>query len=170
MPVKTILAICFLGCFALAAIPVQQVTSEKRNTYLDSGVFVGGHDQGPVSLLNFRQSVDKNSGVERVVLDIAEFDGVKPALRPGFFHVAIQKNQKRVVIDLENTVPSKINGQLIGRYLQRSKYFSSGTMYYDEINKNLTIEMSLKKKAQIEVFELVSAGRAGRIVIDVKGM
>ena len=43
-------------------------------------------------------------------------------------------------------------------------------MYYDEINRNLTIEMTLRKKAQVEVFELVSAGKAGRIVIDVKGM
>ncbi|MDZ4678004.1 MAG: hypothetical protein SGI74_10925 [Oligoflexia bacterium] len=161
--------VCFLSN-ADAAIPVQQVTAEKREKYMDNGVFVGGHDQGDVALLNIRQSFDKVTGLERLVLDIAHKDGGKLALRPGFFHVAVQGNQRRVVIDLENVIPSKINNPILKQLLSKSKFFSTGTMYYDESNKNLTIEMLLKSKAQVEVFELVSTDKPGRIVVDVKGM
>ena len=151
----------------MAAIPVQHATTEKKNRYMELGVFVGGHSQPKLILLNVRHSLTGN-GQERIVLDMGEGLEERPVDRPGFFHISIQKNPRRVVIDLENTEKAKVTAQQVTRLLKKSPYFSKADFYSDHRSKNLTIELSLKNRAQIEVFELVSIGKSGRIVIDAK--
>src|SRR5580698_8509539 len=95
---------------ARAAIPVRQAGPEKRDRYLDSGVFVGGHDQGPMNLLNIRHSLQSVQKMERLVFDVGgdggqahrSDEGAMSTGRPGFFHISIQKAPRRIVVDLEN--------------------------------------------------------------------
>src|SRR4051794_11573402 len=89
------LCLLFLvGRHSVASIPVQQAASEKTNHYIETGVVVGGYDQGPVTLANVRHSYSLKDKMERVVLDLegAGGDGKNRLQRPGFFHFALQKN------------------------------------------------------------------------------
>jgi hypothetical protein len=164
---RTFVAALISGAMAIAAIPVQHATTEKKNRYMELGVFVGGHSQQRLTLLNFRHSLSEGSQ-ERLVLDMGDGAEGRPVDRAGFFHVSIQKSPRRVVIDLENTEKSNVTAQQVTRALRKSPYFAKAEFFFDHRSKNLTIELPLKSRAQIEVFELVSIGKPGRIVIDAK--
>lgn len=168
MNLRKFILIALCGGLFFGAIPVQQASSEKKNIYLENGVFIGGFDQGTLSLLNVRHSFQKQSKLERIVFDLAKDDG-KPAERPGFFHVSVQRNLNRVVIDLENIGRTKVTAAQVTRLFQKAHYFSAARFYYDSRTRNLTVEMSTKNKPKVEVFELVTSGKPGRIVLDAKG-
>jgi hypothetical protein len=153
---------------AVASVPVRQAAGEKKDIYLDSGVFVGGRDRGPLQLENVRHSVQKSSGLERVVFDVGTA-AAHDAGRPGFFHIAIQKKPRRVVIDLQDISGARISAAQVSKVLQTSPYFSKAFYYGDRANHSLTIELPMKTNAEIEVFELVSTDKPGRIVMDVRG-
>ena len=93
---KVSIFLLFFSFNAFASIPIQQSAFEKKNRYIDKGVFIGGYDRGIQELLGVRESFDKNSLIERLVLDIAPKAKILGTERPGFFHVSIQKNQKSI--------------------------------------------------------------------------
>ena len=157
----------FFSIAAIAAVPVRQAAGEKKNVYLESGVFVGGRDRGPLTLENVRHSVQTSTGLERVVFDVASAASDSVG-RPGFFHIAIQKKPRRVVIDLQDVNGAKLNAPQVTRVLQSSPYFSKAVYYFDRAHQALTIELPLKTDAEIEVFELASSDKPGRIVMDIR--
>jgi len=151
--------------YSMAAIPVHQAHSEKQNLYIDSGVFVGGRDHGPLTLLNVRHSI--KGKIERLVFDLgqkAPADGVE---RPGFFHISIQSQPQRIVMEFENVTEAKVTTGQIEKLFLKSPYLSKVALLQDFFHKDLTLEFPLRGPAQIEVFELVSTGKPGRIVVDV---
>jgi hypothetical protein len=156
-----------LSTITNGAIPVRQAGSEKQNHYIESGVFVGGHDHGFLSLLNVRHNL-KNE-MERLVFDVGQKTTTDAMERPGFFHIALQKQPNRIVLDLENVIYSKVTAEQILGLLKKSPYVTHVNLYQDSIHKNLTLEILLKKAVQMEVFELVTPGKPGRIVMDIKG-
>lgn len=160
--------ILLLGALAfIAAIPVQQATTEKKEKYLENGVFVGGYHQPALTLLGIRHSYRVDLGLERFVVDVVN-EGDSPAKRPGFFHISIQNEKKRVLIDLQNIRELKMSETQFSKLLQKSKFFSKAAFYFDKRTHDLTIEMFLKDRTSIEVFELTSPGKPGRIVLDAK--
>ncbi len=155
---------------AQAAIPIQQAGNEKKERYLGAGVFVGGFEQGPMTLVNVRHSFAAPTRLERLVFDIAPGPNANGANRPGFFHISIQQSKglNRIVVDLSDVQKTDVTEKQVSALLSRSHYFSGATFYKDEKNKSLTVEMSLKAKVKVEVFELSSPDKPGRIVIDAK--
>ncbi len=160
------IGIALLTQTAGAAIPVHQAGSEKKDQYLDLGVFVGGRAHGPLALLNFRHSLTPR--FERLVFDLGLTNTPAGVERPGFFHIAIQDKPKRIVVDLEDVTESKINPSQMAKLFVKSPFFNRVNFVSDPVHKNFTLEFPLKASAQIEVFELVTPGKPGRIVMDVR--
>ena len=164
------MGIFILSSVTLGAIPIQQATSEKKNHYFSSGVFVGGFEQGPLTLLNVRHSYSDSSRLERLVLDFSNLKSSE-VKRPGFFHASIQQNKygvKRIVLDLSDILQMKVTEKQVRQLLSKSRFFSSVAFYKDELSKSITVELILKTEIKCEVFELASHDKPGRIVIDVK--
>ncbi|MBK9294601.1 MAG: hypothetical protein IPM57_09170 [Oligoflexia bacterium] len=164
----SILTCIFISPFIFAAIPIQQAASEKLNRYIEKGVFVGGYDNGVQVLNSLRSNYNKDSKIERVVLDLSSFHKNLAAKRPGFFHISVQKNKKRILISLENIIENKLNDEKLSKVLNKSEFIESGRIFFDDTNKNLTLELKLAKLAQVEVFELSRVKKNGRIVLDLK--
>lgn len=167
------LVVCFvvflIGASSVwGAIPIQQAASEKQSRYVDRGVFVGGYDKGGQILKSLRAHFDKETKVERVVLDLSSLHKDLAADRPGFFHISIQKDLKRILVSLENITENKVSSQGLLNSLAKSHFIKGGRFYYDEFKKNLTIELEMNKTAKVEVFELSGVKQNGRIVLDIK--
>jgi hypothetical protein len=150
----------------LAAVPVHQAGTEKQDKYVSDGVLVGGRDHGLLTLFNVRHSITPK--FERLVFDLGDRTKDGGVERPGFFHVSIQYALKRIIIDLENVSESAVTSEQIATLFKKSNTFSKVSMVSDSLHKNLTIELPLKKKSEVEVFELVTPGKPGRIVMDTR--
>jgi hypothetical protein len=159
-----VLALFSMEC--LSAVPVNQAGTEKQNKYISDGVFVGGRDHGLLTLFNVRHSLTPK--FERLVFDLGDKGKTDGVERPGFFHISVQYSLKRIVIDLENVAESEVNSEQVAKLFKNSTTFSKVSMVSDSLHKNLTIELPLKKKSEVEVFELVTPGKPGRIVMDTR--
>jgi hypothetical protein len=173
---KLVLIFLYFACNAMAAIPIEQAGTVKKNHYLKEGVFVGGFDQGEVRLLDVRHSYDTHLKMERLVFDTTPIAKVKKngenINRPGFFHVAIRSGESgsKLVLDLSHCTQPQVTASQVMKLFSRSRFFSSAQFAQDSETKSLTIELLTKSPAEFEVFELASESKPGRIVIDAKGL
>ena len=152
-----------------AAVPVTKATTEKTGQYVAAGVIVGGQHQADLSLLSVRKSFDKKNSTERIVLDIVASDGKTPVLRPGFFHLAIQQQPARIVIDLENTTRSIVSASDLAKVFSNSHFFQRPALITSSNDKTVTLELALKVPVKLDVFELSATDKPARIVVDAIG-
>lgn len=149
---------------ALGASMYKRAHTDKQNLYLQQGAFYGGAAQRPSTLLEIRSKYSANSKVERVVLAIGDKD-LKPlndSLGP--FHVAIEKQPKRIVVDLGSVAQSKLNEQQIKKSLAQSPFVKDVIAIQDPEDNSLSLILNLKKNVALEVLERDQ----GRLVLDLK--
>lgn len=155
-------------CSLWASIPYKQAGTGKRDIYLDNGVFTGGALKEPASLLNIRRILAKNSVIDRWIIDLGDIEGKPLAHRPSYFHIAIDRDMKRIVVDLDGVATSKIDEEQIGKILSSSPYVKSVGLRVDGSEKVTHLTVLLKRSVEVEAFELPSKELGGRIALDVR--
>jgi hypothetical protein len=157
-----------------ASLPIHRAGADKKSNYITSGVFVGGRDQGKASMVALRHGISSELGIERLVIDTAALEKTGSARplnvpgRPGFFHVSVQENPRRLLIELEGVVKTQVSPRKLLTETKKSEFLGAPVLFVDSINQSTTIEIPMTKKAQVEVFELANPEKPGRIVIDIK--
>jgi hypothetical protein len=171
---KTIFQI-FLGLFfatcaivVQAAIPYKQAGQGKKDIYVENGVFTGGVLKGTVSLLGIRRILSQNTGIDRWIIDLGDAVGAPLAERPSYFHIAVDREQKRVVIDLQNVASSKLDEDQIRAILKQSPYVRGADLRVDGAKRMTHLTVFLKQEVEVEAFELPAKEKGGRIAMDVR--
>lgn len=140
---------------------------QKPNNILKSnGALRGGKAGDGFSLLDLRSTVAKNSKTERLVLDIgnAAMQNLKGTV--GYYNVELRKN-KQVLIDLTQTLNSKVTEEQLVRKLSKSPFIKKATMQFDPLTQNTSLVLDLKKSAQVKVLSVKGAKKTARIVVDL---
>jgi hypothetical protein len=155
-----------------AAVDRRWATNQKTNHYLQYGTIIGGETgRGSTgySLLDVRRIFAAKEKIERVLIDFGDGDGKPLRGQPGYYHVSIEKDQMRVVIDLSQMLGSKINQEKVRDIFRGSPLVQEARINYDPVDSNITLQLLLKKKVLLEVFQLPSKDKPSRVVIDLKG-
>lgn len=152
-----------------AAPHFRQAKSKKVGGYLTDGVFVGGQNliEG-TSLLNIRRHFSKKSKVERVVLDIGDYFGRPLVGKLGYFHIRINKKQRKIFIELTDLKKVKLPKDRFVRLVSASPVVQEMNYHFDAVDHTFVLEFSLNKSVALEVFKMPSNHKAGRIVLDMK--
>ncbi len=157
---------------AHAAIDRRLASNAKTNHYLQYGTIIGGETANGsrgYSLLDVRRIFASKDKIERVLIDFGDGDGKPLKGTPGYYHVSIEKGQTRVVIDLSQMLGSNINQERIRQIFKASPFVKEARINYDPVDSNITLQLLLKKKVLLEVFQLPSKNKPSRVVIDLKG-
>lgn len=158
--------------FSFAAVDRRLAANQKTNHYLQYGTIIGGETANgsrSYSLLDIRRIAAPKDKIERVLLDFGDSDGKPLKGLPGYYHVSIEKDQTRVVIDLSQMAGSNINQEKIRQIFRGSAMVKEARINYDPVDSSITLQLILKKKALLEVFQLPSQDKASRVVLDLKG-
>jgi hypothetical protein len=150
-----------------SVIPRKMVLAEKKNAYMKNGVFFGGEGGRGFSLTDMRHKYSPKDGIERIVLEMGDEKGL-PTQQLGYFQVSVNKELKRVDIDLQQMRGAKIDQKKIETLFAKSPIVKTAKINYDPEDQGIIIQLQLVATADVEVFKVPSAGKAGRIVVDMK--
>ncbi len=146
----------------------KRALDKKLNAYTSDGVVVGGRAGQSYSLINVRRDLSAKIGMERVILDLGDMEGRPLKGGASYFQASIEKNPARIVIDLAQVSRSAVTEAKLRKMFAKSPYIKSVELTADPEDRSATLVLVLKQAMGVEVFEMPSAKRASRIIVDLK--
>ena len=165
---KYLLFAAALSFGAQAATPYKRTLNVKKNAYLQDGVFVGGKAGAGATLLGVRRMFSPKAKIERVIMDLGNKEAKSSKGAPGYFQVAMDKSNQRIVVDLAQLRYAKVNEQQVRALFRQSPFVKNVSLTFDPEDKTGTMVLELKRPARLEVFELTDPKKTGRVVMDLK--
>ncbi|MCB0362072.1 MAG: hypothetical protein KDD35_05105 [Bdellovibrionales bacterium] len=155
-----------VGKRALAAID-HRAPIKKLNHYVRDGLFIGGAAGRGFSLLDIKRKFGKKSKMERIVLTIGDELGAPLLGVPGYFHLEIDQNHKRVFLDLAQLQRSLISEkEMVSRFAD-SPYLKLERVVYDPEDKATGLSFKMKQNLAVEVLSPIDGSQPARIVLDL---
>lgn len=157
----------FIGVWAQAAIPKGPlvVTPGKPSGAFDKGTAIGGKARDELSLLAVRLEPVGNSGSERVSLAYGDRFGKPLTGEPGYFHVTVDRNSRRIVIDMAQVQMTAVGPERLAKILSSSKLVASSEMTMDPIDGSTNITLQTKVPVTVKVGTV--EGDSSRVFIEL---
>lgn len=164
---KFVLFCGLISSCAFAASPYKQSLTQKSNKYASQGVFMGGQSGQAQALLRVRRASSTKVGLERVILDLGDQAG-KVTSDTGFFQVAVDARNNRVVIELSQMLSSRVTEAELRRIFKSSSMVRSVDFTLDPQDSTGTIVLNLKRPVVAEAFRLTEPKKHSRLVVDLQ--
>jgi hypothetical protein len=128
------------------------------------GVITGGLAADEFTLVSIRKE-SRLKGTERWVFQYGDRLG-KPLERvTGFFHISIDRNSKRIVLDFAQVNRLGFNQEALDKLTNGSALVASAAMSMDPHDQSTNMVFSLKRAAAIRV--LREEMEKGRLVVEI---
>ncbi|HVK62217.1 MAG TPA: hypothetical protein VM432_11730, partial [Bdellovibrionales bacterium] len=103
---------------------------------------------------------------ERITIAYGDFAGRPVKGQPGFFHAVIDRESKRVVIDLSQVSKTRIDAAALRKVFARSKFVSSTDMTMDphDGSTNITLEL----KSPVVLLATTDPRKNGQVVLELR--
>lgn len=155
------LAVCAAGTFSadsaqampapVSSVVPMRILSGRISPPVESGVLVGGQSGVEFSLIGVRSETAPEILGERIIFDYGNRQGAPQNGEPGFFHVAIDQNAKRAVIDLAQIRSTTVDPQKLKQILGASKLVSESDMTMDPIDGTTNITLNFSRPVRLRV-------------------
>jgi hypothetical protein len=147
-----------------AAIPVLTPTV-KMSQYLGSGVRVGGVADRDLTLLKVQWMRATNKPVERISIQLGEFDGTPLKGQMGYFHASYREQPGiRLSLDFARVQRAAVDEGAVHRAVAKSKLISKVYFTTDPEDGSTNLAFELRSKVQWDAF--VQSDK-GILVIDL---
>ena len=167
MRLLVLTALLSLGTQAFGASPFKRSLTQKNNSYLQDGVFIGGTAGNGASLLGVRRSFSAKAAIERVIVDLGDGEGKPAGKRISYFQASVDAENNRVVLDLAQLKLSLVSEQKLKEIFKKSPFVASVELTLDPEDKAATMVLNLRRPMRLEVFELLNSKKPGRVVMDL---
>lgn len=153
---------------AFSASIYKKALSTKKEQYLTSGVVIGGQAGAGFTLLNVRRESSNKLAMERIIFDMGDREGQPLLNKLGYFHVSVEKNPSRIIIDLSQVSRSRVSEINLAKMFEKSPFISKVEMSMEPEDNAAKIVLNTKVPVAAEVFEMPSDKKASRLVLDLK--
>lgn len=144
----------------------------KQGSYIQQGQFRGGDAGRNFIFHDLRRAFGKQTGIERYIFEFTDGNGESIKARPGYYQVTADPKGQRLFLEFSQVLGSRLNATQIQKAFQASPYVKSTKMTYDPEDSGLAVQLFLKsaiaKNLEIEVFEIASEGKGGRVALDLR--
>ena len=161
--------VCFMLCLvlnsgpALAAPAPLKVVPGNLTTLLRSGTMAGGEaHQSEISLLAV-ESLKQSQG-ERLTLSFGDHTGQPLQGKIGYFHIALDRSGKRLVIDLSHIARTAVDPSQLKKILSKSALVDGSDMTMDPSDGSTNITLNFKAPVQLTVRP---TGKDNKLVLDL---
>lgn len=151
--------------FALPS-PLHVKPNAVTNPLRSNAVANGGQAQDEFSLLGV-ETHELAGGHERLILNYGDRFGKPLKGEPGFFQVALDRDGRRIVIDLSQVARTGVDPTQLRAALIRSKFVASSEMTMDPQDQSTNLTLLLKSPVELRIS--TDAGARSRIVLDLAG-
>lgn len=153
---------------AFSASIYKKALGTKKEQYLTTGVVIGGQAGTGFTLLNVRRESSNKLAMERIIFDMGDRDGQPLLKKLGYFHVSVEKNPSRIVIDLSQVSRSRVSEINLAKMFEKSPFVSKVEMSMEPEDNAAKIVLNTKVPVAAEIFEMPSDKKASRLVVDLK--
>ena len=163
--VSTSLAL-LLSASAHALPAPMQVKPDRITAPISGGAVAGGQARDVFSLISIKKE-NASGGVERLVFEYGDAYG-KPlqGKEPGYFHAALDRGGRRVVIDLAQVPQTAVDPGKLARLLAGSRLVASSDMTMDPHDKSTNVTLNLYRPAKMKV--LSRGANPAQVVIELE--
>jgi hypothetical protein len=156
----------WISASATFAMPdPSSVKAGRPSSPISAGALHGGQSADEFSLLAVRVRPG-SSGGQAIALSYGDRNGQPIHGEPGFFHAVLDRNGRRLVIDLAQVTRTAIDLQQLRRALAASSLVASSEMTMDPLDNSTNISVVLKVPVLLSVS--TQAGSQGQLVFDLK--
>jgi hypothetical protein len=166
-PLFSLMAFGLIAGPANAALAPLQVKPGKVNSPIRAGALAGGQAGDEFSILAIERSAGEGDR-EKLVISYGDRFGKPIQGETGFFHVALDRGSRRVVIDLAQVSRTAVDQADLTRILASSRFISSSDMTMDPQDGSTNITLNLRSPAQLTV--QAERGERGRLIIELSGL
>jgi hypothetical protein len=156
-----------VGLMARASTPFKQSLDEKKNVYMQDGVFTGGKAGTGTTLLGIRRRFSAKAKIERVIVDLGDKDAKPSGKNMGYFQASVDARQMRVILDLAQLRSSALSEQRVQDIFRNSPFVKSVEFTLDPEDRAGTLVLNLKRPMRLEVFQLRVNKKPARVVMDM---
>lgn len=147
-------------------IPFHVKAGEISNPLRGVGSANGGMSQDELSLLSVET---KSSGLtEKISISYGDFFGKPLKGTPGFFQVALDRDGRRIAIDLSQITRTGIDPSQLKKVLSKSKYVLSSDMTMDPNEQSTNLTFLLNSSVELRVS--TENGARSKVILDIKGL
>jgi hypothetical protein len=150
---------------ARASVAPLQVKPGRMTSPLLGGALFGGQAGEEFSIIAINENKIRD-GVERVIISYGDRSGRPLRGTPGYFHVAVDRDGKRLAIDLAQVSRTAIDQKDLAKILSKSQLISSSDMTMDPQDGSTNITLNLRQSAQVSM--TAEADGQGRIVLELR--
>jgi hypothetical protein len=162
------LTVFLLHALAFAAPDKASVQPRPLSDMIENGFVAGGESGSGFSILKIEKRRSRPAGkAERIIITYGDQRGRPLKKPPGYFHVSVDENPPRVVIDLAQVQKTAVDDQDLARLLADSILVKSTDMTMDPEDMSTNLTLLLKKQAHVKVsYALKSTG--AQLIIDLR--
>jgi hypothetical protein len=155
----------FVTMFVVLFYSLAQGALPPRQELVGRGKVVGGEAGKGFSLLKVSKA--KTQKGERWVLNIGNEKGQAKKGRPGYYHVELNSQKKKLSVDLSQLHLSKVTEAQLRKVIATSQFITSPKLKSDPMDQTLNMEFELKKNPKVKVYQVSGVKGTSRIVIDL---
>lgn len=163
---RSLLAFAALFSFALAqAAPSHVVVIPERASVLSkAGAVVGGVAGEELSLLKIETSLSETSN--KLLLAYGDRIGRVAKGEPGYFNLTLDRDARRIVIDLAQVTKTGVDPAELKRRFASSKMILSSEMTMDPLDA--TTNLTLTTRQAVDVVVSTQSSPQSGVVIEIK--
>jgi hypothetical protein len=143
------------SAFSLSSLAMPspiKVTPERFSKTILAGALTGGEAAGEFSLLAVIEARDSSLAKdEKITMVYGTKLGKTLSGPPGFFHVALDRGGRRIVIDLAQISRTAVDPGQLEKSLSHSKFVASTDMTMDPQDGSTNLTLNLKTPVELSV-------------------
>ncbi len=141
----------------------------KLDAFAGTGIFQGGESGRAYSLLDIKRQPSKNKGaaVERFSLLYGDEVGRRILGKTGYFHISLEKNPDRLVIDLSQVQKTAIDEKQLAAIFKNSELISGTQMTMDPEDLSTNITLYLRDQVRARVKTNTDSKKPGQVYVDI---
>ncbi|MFN8945300.1 MAG: hypothetical protein ACK5WZ_11845, partial [Pseudobdellovibrionaceae bacterium] len=152
-----IIQILFIFGFVSAHAAIPPV---YKNALSRPGSVTGGQAGTGFSILNLELVPQKNK-VERIIVDVGNFEGKPHKGKPGYFHVEMKAN-RLVSIDFAQMGMTKVTQEKLNLALKKSRLVSKGRITYDSQDQNMNVSLTPRKAFKVKAYQVMGKNQTSK--------
>lgn len=161
-----------LGMSSLSEAAIKKSSSLKFNkldAFAGTGIFQGGESGRAYSLIDIKRAPAKNGAAQREHFSILYGDEVGRRIlgKTGYFHISLEKNPDRLVIDLSQVQKTAVDEKQLAAIFRNSELISGTQMTMDPEDLSTNITLYLRNQVRARVKANTDGKKPGQVSVDL---
>lgn len=148
------------------AAPNPKKVQQVKEQFISEGSLSGGQASRGSTLMDIRRTLSQNKKAERLVIALGDINGNRSS-QTTYFHVQLDKNSKRLILDLAQTPNSLVDAKKLAQSIANSPFITKSDMTVDPEDRSLNMTFALRENVKMRAYAAKAKDGQALVVVDL---